>query len=651
MRNVELLQLIHRTNVVALPWQHASLRSIQREIGIDPLWDVLYLFQPLDESDSNPDALWEFEIPDEEEAKIQVCLWIHTFQSADKLSQYPLNIEVHQKSSGLCIRAACRSNLMGEIELAALLDRFEALLLHMILHPDAPALEDVPELRDARTAPDDRVKQTISGDADHALAIDSHAGIIIQSLLSSITNIPSERIKSSTPLPSLGIDSITAIQIVAKGKKAGFRLTATDVVGSRTVGDLIRKIEQCAPAEAEPNEWLTDIEVPDTERGNIVKQFSGRQRTIENVTIVSPGMKWLIGAWQRSEGCRFQHAFAYRLPVDIDVVKMKAAWKSLVARHGILRSTFACAKGKTEPRLVTFAPGFEDETWSEELLGDETCVQSTVVAQMKHFVSSPFPTDTPVTTASLLLSSQSSWFVLHLHHFQYDAWSLQLLIDDLSALYKGAPPIASSDLSAFLRSVSPTPAHLSQQKEYWQGSFPAAFKPKMFPVIVKPSQDDLTTHKRVVHTSPTAFPCASACEARARSLCVSLSALLLACWAKVQAEYTGSSDSATFGLWQAGRTGSLDEIAQLAIPCMNVMPIHVQSLNEGGVIEVARRIQEDLQRRTAMIEQSDLEAVEEWVCGEGKPLCNVYVNLVKVAPDTQFVRDELFQPENVSYFI
>lgn len=71
MTNDELLKSIHQDNVDALPWQHASLRSIQKELGIARLWDSLFLFQPL-QNDGDGEPLWKFEARDAEVVSIQV---------------------------------------------------------------------------------------------------------------------------------------------------------------------------------------------------------------------------------------------------------------------------------------------------------------------------------------------------------------------------------------------------------------------------------------------------------------------------------------------------------------------------------------------------------------------------------------------------
>lgn len=77
MRNDDILKSIHDTNVAALPWQQASLRDIQRHLGISSLWDSLFLFQPLESTESRFEPLWEFEVSDEEEAQIQVSIHLN----------------------------------------------------------------------------------------------------------------------------------------------------------------------------------------------------------------------------------------------------------------------------------------------------------------------------------------------------------------------------------------------------------------------------------------------------------------------------------------------------------------------------------------------------------------------------------------------
>jgi hypothetical protein len=79
MSGAELLRRVHRGNVDALPWQHASLRSVQRALGVRSICDSLFLFQPgATERDGRAanavDMLWELVTrkDDADESKTQV---------------------------------------------------------------------------------------------------------------------------------------------------------------------------------------------------------------------------------------------------------------------------------------------------------------------------------------------------------------------------------------------------------------------------------------------------------------------------------------------------------------------------------------------------------------------------------------------------
>ncbi|RDB21442.1 Nonribosomal peptide synthetase 2 [Hypsizygus marmoreus] len=620
LHNTELLRSIHLSNVNALPWQQASLRSIQQKLRIAQLWDSLFLFQPLEPVDSDPGQLWMFDDANEEDAQIQ----------------YALNVEMHQHQSGFTIMVASQPDYMDLIGLEKLLERFQTLLQDLISHPEASVLDDTLKKRFATFVPTTQQRE-------QHISCEQIPGPI-QRLLANITSIPADQFTPSTPLISLGIDSITAIQIVSQFRRAGMKLTTNDIITSRTVDDMVQKIT-VSDGNLAQSEKKSVLEVSAMEKAAILARLDCDVDAVESVMIASSGMKWLIGSWQRSERSAFQHAFAYRLPDGFDIAKLRAAWSSLLERLVLLRSTFACAKGNREPRIVTFKPGAYPEEWTEEEAGDASILEL-LASRMKELVSSPPPTSRPPTRAVLLHSPQRAYLVIHLHHFQYDAWSLPLILDDLSQFYHGSEPVTTNNTWSFLQVAGPTPKNLEVQKQYWETTFPKHFDPVLLPSFIPSSSP---TTERVIYTAKAAITKAALCEERARSLQVSLPAVFLACWAQIQAKYM-SSEFTTVGLWQAGRSGLLDDIERLASPCSNIVPMYISGLSNSNTIEVALAIQDDLRARSAVIVQSDLVEVDKWVGAQGRPLSNVVVNIVRVAPDVKKEESWLEQVE-MPYFV
>jgi len=463
-----------------------------------------------------------------------------------------------------------------------------------------------------------------------------------QTILTTLTGAPMSVLKPGTSLAALGIDSIIAIQIVGKYRQAGMKLTASDVMKSRTIGEMLSKITPSGEALAQGRRNIGYAMVKGPELASIEAQFDAAE--IEGISRASSGMKWLIGAWQRSRGTRFQHAFAFQLPLNVDITRLKSGWFSLLDRHAILRSTFACASEHREPRLVTFKTAAV-KSWSEEYAADEPSF-GFILAKMKLLVSTPLSTNVAQARALVVSSRHRPYLILHLHHFQYDAWSLQLLAQELTCLYNATLPAEiSNDMLSFLDYYSPNPHHLAEQKKYWQDRFSSSFQPVMFPVLNANLRTSHATN-RLIRTSDACIPHASRCEESARRLGVSLQSIFLACWASVQAKISACCSS-TFGLWHSGRKGSLDNLATLAIPCMNVLPMLVLGLEGNSILEIAKAIQKDLQQRTHVVEQSDQVQVNEWVGAGDEPMCNVFVNIIKVAPVLP-MPDAILEPVHVS---
>lgn len=77
---------------------------------------------------------------------------------------------------------------------------------------------------------------------------------------------------------------------------------------------------------------------------------------------------------------------------------------------------------------------------------------------------------------------------------------------------------------------------------------------------------------------------------------------------------------------------------------MRVMDTH------RSIIEVAKVLTKDLQRRSGTLEQSKLRDVSRWAGLEGQPLCNAYVNVLHtgLGLGSDPAKRRLFEPVKVS---
>lgn len=74
---------------------------------------------------------------------------------------------------------------------------------------------------------------------------------------------------------------------------------------------------------------------------------------------------------------------------------------------------------------------------------------------------------------------------------------------------------------------------------------------------------------------------------------------------------------------------------------MNVLPMHIPVSDD--LLEVARMVQQDLRKRTPLIQQTSLLNIDEWVTGgKGLPLTNVFVNIFERAKRDSAQEAQLF---------
>jgi hypothetical protein len=122
-----------------------------------------------------------------------------------------------------------------------------------------------------------------------------------------------------------------------------------------------------------------------------------------------------------------------------------------------------------------------------------------------------------------------------------------------------------------------------------------------------------------------------------------LQALVLAVWGRLCGARTGL-DVPMIGLYQTGRSATFEGLDRLAGPCLNILPLAVSATE--SIESVARGIQTDLGRRSNY-EQSSLVDVAKWIGHEGRPLFNVFVNLLWHGERTRSAKDAVFRSMSV----
>jgi ferricrocin synthase len=246
----------------------------------------------------------------------------------------------------------------------------------------------------------------------------------LRDIIVHFTSLPEKFVRRHTDLASLGIDSISAIQISALCKRAGLTLSTAEVASSTTMNDLMARLDRHQDHETqditsrvgESYHFTPDLQA-------IERKFHpGLSQAIDFISPTLAGMEWLIGGWQSAGGNQFQHAFVLSSAQPLNSPQLKIAWKALTDHHFILRSTF-CSPGINEsssaPLLVTFK-NYEPD-WSEFVLQDSDSDKEldSVAKYASALVRSPPSPQRPPSRLTLLCGRTMCYMILNLHHVQY----------------------------------------------------------------------------------------------------------------------------------------------------------------------------------------------------------------------------------------
>ncbi|KAF8341216.1 condensation domain-containing protein [Cantharellus anzutake] len=364
-------------------------------------------------------------------------------------------------------------------------------------------------------------------------------------------------------------------------------------------------------------------------------------------------MEWLIASWQRSEGRLFHHAFVFEFEGKMNPGKVRSAWNTLAQHHHILRSTFVPShvKGSTSYYPVIVSYKHQDPEWLEQSLEANAADELSALKQLLSNAMISLPSIAKVPTRlTYVHGTLQDYFIINLHHFAYDAWSLRLIMNDFRMILNDQSPQFGNNLSGFLFRSEQSETRSEIQRRYWQGLFRNRVSGKLFPHLNRPSCDESSNDNGQIMLRCFVFEdvihSLESKERRAQELGLPLHLLLLASWGIVQQRYSTSRNAETadgdvvFGLWHSGRLEESEppsglDIPNLAVPTVNILPVRVEyhKDSENLVAAAAKNLRLQLQQRSSVIEQSRWVDVVRWIAetqdASHPRLCNVFVNLLK----------------------
>ncbi|KAF2422733.1 acetyl-CoA synthetase-like protein [Tothia fuscella] len=412
----------------------------------------------------------------------------------------------------------------------------------------------------------------------------------------------------------LGGDSITAMQLVSAARTKGMTLSIADIFKSPVLKDMALHIQLCDSLPADkvaPFSLLPTISVQ-TLQEELATLLQVEPSDIEDAYPCSPLQEALMALSFKQRG-NFVFKQVLTLPKSLEVSRYQAAWTSVVNQHAILRS-----------RIVWFHSSFVQVVVNNPHLWHR---YTSTNACFQELEENTMIEGAQLLQLALVEEPSRKLFVWLIHHAIYDAWSQDLMIKEVEAVYHGHK--LGTQVPQFKQFIHfATHSSEGKCKEYWKheldGVSSSAFPFRQFKAVAtgeKPPQN-------VQHHFPVP-----------KSGIFTSSTILRAAWALTIARYNGSQD-VTFGATISGRDTPVVGIDQIVGPTIATVPVRVRVHDNLTVDQLLLRIH---QQATTMVPFQHYGLSNITQCSESAAVACDFTSLLIVQSRNRDIRnpDEL----------
>jgi amino acid adenylation domain-containing protein len=375
---------------------------------------------------------------------------------------------------------------------------------------------------------------------------------------------------SSMRLAAAGVDSLVAIKVAGGLRSRGFEITTLAVLQAETFNSLV---QICETSTSEASS--TTISTPITDEESYIT-VQNEAADIE-ITLPCTPVQNAILAETALNRRAYRNWVEIELPGILDSEFIRRTLHSLATHNPILRTGFS---------ELPDAHGYAQIVWKTF---PDSNIEEVKTLTYEFDESRDTSLDHPVRW-EILAGDVSSKLLMHIHHALYDAWSLELMLDDLELFLRSESPPPRPSFAEVVYGYIDEPLSVDTwaSKDYWKDHL-ADLELRHMPNFNVTKNHG--TGLAVVHHLTQLDT--SMIETAAKSLSVSPQAIFQAAYSLILSSYLGSSDIC-FGIVFSGRTLPIRGIENIVGPCLTTLPIRVDI----STTSTLRHLVEDLNRTT-----------------------------------------------------
>jgi surfactin family lipopeptide synthetase C len=344
--------------------------------------------------------------------------------------------------------------------------------------------------------------------------------------------------------------------------------------------------------------------------------MSVSRQTIEDVYELSPMQKGMFfhSLYAPNSGAYIEQV-SYLLEGDFNVSAFKQAWQQVIARHGVLRTSFFWDDLEKPLQLVHSHARLplEEIDW-RSLASIEQQEQLTAYLKSdreRGFVFSKAPL---MRLTLIHLGERAYQFIWTRHHLLMDGWSVPLLQKEVFAFYEAyrkgeqielKAPRPYGDYIGWLQQQD-----LSSAELYWREALKGFAKPTPLPFKVSRSSESTELEEFEDQRASLSQETTASLQALARRHQLTMNTLAQGAWALLLSRYSDEAD-VLFGAVVSGRPVDLMGVESMIGLFINTLPVRVRVDDGATVIDYLKRLQEQ-QVEQRDYEYSPLVEVQGW---------------------------------------
>lgn len=364
---------------------------------------------------------------------------------------------------------------------------------------------------------------------------------------------------------SLGGDSIAAMRLIAMAREEGVSLTMESIFCNPQLSEMAGKgvIESVRDVTLIPTFSLlglsTSIQM-ETVRAEVAAHCQVEVGIVEDVYPCTPLQEGLL-ALTAKQAAAYISRDIIKLPKNVvDIERYRRAWEAVIARNAILRTRIVQTKLNGLVQVVIKKEAAKAAEWARSTslsnyLAENPTSQETVGGKLCRWAI--------VTPPGV---NGINYFVWTVHHALYDGWTISIITDQVSRIYRGEEVLnTESPFNAFIHHLC---AHdLGKDRDYWKSQLNGAAEgSSIFPLLPSQSYQPLAKvgidFSLDLNTAPS-------------NTKISKTALIWGAWAILMANLAESSD-VVFGATLAGRDVAVPGISDIVGPTITTVPVRIQ---------------------------------------------------------------------------